>query len=149
MSAAKSTAKYKGLTIAGEAFVARFNRLERKPHAESQTALAGESRPRFEEVGIRRGGDGVCQLGDRLQRIAVVLQAAVPVAGGRGNARADAVLDEVVALVEYRNRLAAEHVEDIAHDVHPRPSTDLDRIGEVQIRLVIRRTGSERATRRQ
>src|SRR5579859_2910680 len=133
MSAAKITPKYKGLTIAGEAFVARFNRLEGEPHADTQTPLTGETGAGLQEVRVRRRRDRVRQLRDRDDRVGVGQQAAVPVADRRGDPSAVAVLRQVVALVEHRDRLSAEHVEDVRVQCRGRATTQLDWIPDVHV----------------
>ncbi len=66
-----------------------------------------------------------------------------------GDAAADAILHQVVPLVELRDRLPVEQVEHVHDDVQPLAASELNRVVAVDVRLPVRRSGSERAARRQ
>src|SRR3954451_24158206 len=121
---------------------------EREAHAQLDAALSGEQRSLVQEirVGCRRLGIG--QRSGRRQIITGRGNAAVPIAEIL-EPRARWVTREVIPLIELRDGLPIEQVEDVGHQHQFSIGAKPDRIRNVHIGIPVARTSSQRPARRE
>src|SRR6266702_3779830 len=134
--------KGKGLAVRGPSPAHGLSLgLERETHAKADGARLGVTGKQaggldalLEVVRVGCGRPRI-QGDHRGERPGGGLDPAVSVAARVGDTGARPVLDQVVALVELGDGLTVEQVEDVHHEVQPRPPSELHRVVHVKVRL--------------
>src|SRR5258706_2571187 len=139
--------------------------LERPACAEASAAGAGEAEALLQEVGVRCGRARVSKAAAWLRRARDVVPTTEEIARAVRQEiatgcktthqtslrkhRASGVVRQIHAVVEFRNRLTVEDVEDVRDQRQARAAAERDREAGVEVSLVVRRTTAARAARGQ